>query len=229
MELPRYSSQMYGDPTNIIWSANVQLGNQNYQSQETCTSKKTAEESAAKSAWAAVESVVASPRASPSASLASRSSLSLSPIAEYPYKNHTKYAAVTEIFIIVDLENLQPDISYLNNLSILNTPVETYFVYSSFTSVNKNYLSSLSTTSIKSFVTDDSSNNAADFAIAFVAGRLIKSAKPTSMFILVSRDKSIASVAKLIVQQSVACIHCKSTEEFHILLAEIYSETIQFD
>ena len=148
---------------------------------------------------------------------------------EYPYKNHTKYYAVTDISIIVDLENLQPDVSYLNNLYILNIPVETYFVYSSFTSINKNYLLNIKSTSIKSFITDDSSNNAADFAIAFIAGKLIEYAKPTSLFILLSRDKSIASVAKLILQQSIACIHCKSTDDFHNLLAEIYSESIQFD
>jgi len=101
--------------------------------------------------------------------------------------------------ILVDVENLKPPI-------LLNKPIEYHIFLSDFASVDlSQYQSPISTI----YKVDSSNSDAADHLMSFTAGKLLISRPEIRNYMIVSRDKAMATLATLIQDEGCNVVHFK--------------------
>lgn len=115
-----------------------------------------------------------------------------------------------EWIVLVDVENLQPNI-------IHGKPVEYYVFMSEFSSIDPDkYQSPIS----KVVKVDASNSDAADHLMSYYAGQLTKT-HYAKKYILLSRDKASATLAKLLEADGFMVKHFKDVSSFHSFIESL--------
>ena len=129
------------------------------------------------------------------------------PVLDNSKKQETKY------IVLIDLENVQPTLKHFNK------NIEYYCFYSSYTTVD---ISKYKKTCIMNEIAHPTSE-AADHLITYNASKLA-SKNPNHTFIILSNDKSMSVLQKLLTDDNINTVHINKGTKFTEYMNELFED-----